>query len=168
MSSYTFSKLNPPPPPPLTSKTLNVSSAEISNLIAPTPSHAFIKGLPVQYYAAQGFLNFSLLEQFTASIDFGIQPFTYLNFSNTTTIPSPYIVVKLKNLPEGTIFMVNGPTSWEGTTGILTLEDRDENGNFLPNYILEINPRGTSGSPSSYVNILVGRDSNGLMARAMN
>ena len=167
MSSYNYSKWNPPPPPPLTQPSVNVSAAEITTIAGTTPSHAFIEGLPVQYYAAIGFLNFSLLTAFTARINFATQPFTYLNISNVTTDPSPFIKVELEFVPVGTIFMVNGPTSWEGTTGILVLLDKDENGDPLPNEVLEIEPRGTPGSPSNYVNIMVGRDENGLVARAM-
>ena len=167
MSSFAYNQLNPPPPPPANSISINVASAEISTLVASTPSHAHIMGLPIQYVTISSFLNFSLITQEEISIDFSLEPFTYLNFSNVTTDPSPKITVRLKHVPIGTFFIVNGPVSWETSKGQLILEDTDSSGNPLPNAILEIEPRGTPETPTNYTNFLVGRDESGFVARAM-
>ena len=167
MSSFTLNQLNPPPTPPANGESLNVASAEISRIFASTPSHAYILGIPVQYITVTSFLNFSLLTQENIYIDYSNEPFTYLNFSNATTDPSPVINVYIKNVPLGTLFMANGPVSWEGTKGKLILQDTDPFGNPLPNSELIIEPRGTVDLPTNYTNYFIGRDESGLVARAL-
>lgn len=167
MSSFNLNKFNPPPPPPLIPRSENISAAEIDKQIASTPSHAYLQGIPVQYVSLNNFYTRTPLILDDITIDFSVESFTYLNFSNTTTDAASKIIVRLKHVPIGTFFMVNGPTSWISYSGQLILEDKDNSGNNLTNSILDIPARGVEGSPSNYVNILVGRDSTGLVAKAL-
>ena len=162
-----YNKWNPPPVPPTNNKSINVSAAEITSFAASTPSNPYKQGLPIQFVNQFGSSNDVI------HIDYNETPFTYLNISNvaedgTSVDPSEFILVTVEHVPLGTVFIINGPTSWVADKGILAIIDRDSSGNLLPNAILEVDPRGEDGSLTAYVNIMVARDETGFVARAMS
>ena len=151
----------PPPPPPIQSSG-KVQSLELSNTKSIIPYNPYIFGLPIQYSNDLVYNKFRvpsvpklILNEF--EIDYDIHPFTYLNFSNLTNDPSPQLILKLYNVPIGSIFIINGPVSWILGQGIIQLEDNLS----LPNAAIDIPNRTT------YKNIMIMRNSTGLVGSPM-
>ena len=164
----TYNKYNPPPPPVYTAASGQFMSGNIQNIKSVVPSNPYLTGLPVQFLTIPENSNRTTNTQSIIYIDFNFTPFTYLNFSNLTDDPSDFFTVYISNVPIGTIFIVNGPTSWKTDSGILTLTDTDSFGGVLPNASLTINARGTITSPTVYINMMVIRATSGFVAKAFN
>jgi hypothetical protein len=163
-----FSRWNPPPPTVSTSSSEQISHAEISQIIGANPSNPYLEGLPILYRTIPFDPSIIAINNRTVKINFNETPFTYLNISDITNSSSESIFVELKNVPIGTIFIVNGPSSFEGAAVCqLILKDLDSDGNPLLNDILDIQAKGTIEEPTEYVNIIVCRIDTGLVGRAM-
>lgn len=168
LSSIQYGKFNPPPPPVYPAGSIMASSVETQHIQSTTPSNPYISGLPVQFLSIPEDSDRTTNIQPEISIDFEKTPFTYLNFSNITADSSEQFTVFISNVPLGTVFILNGPTSWTAASGILTLTDTDSSGVALPNASLTIDARGTVAIPTAFVNIIVVRNSTGLLGRAMS
>lgn len=170
LNAPSYNQYNPPPPPLYPGKSIHASAVETNTLnVVDNPSKPYLSGLPVQFVTIPENAARSSNTTTEIYIDFAVDPFTYLNFSNINdTELSPEFTVFLSHVPIGTIFVTNGPVEWETTAGNIVLLDTDSSGGTLPNATLEINERGTVDTPTDYVNILVVRDSTGLVAKSMN
>lgn len=151
------SKYNPPPQGLfLPSSSAEVSAAYINRKISPTPYFPYLEGIPPGTISIQN----DGIEVYTFNINFTETPFTYLNASNVTTEPSPSITFIISNVPIGTMFIINGPTSYKsGATGLLILQ---ENPPYNASYSLTILDQSIAK------NQLVIRNSKGLVAKALN
>ena len=120
-SSSEYGKFNPPPPGGFVpNNSLEVGFAFINRMVAPTPSNPYLLGLPPASVE-----NTDSTTDPSYTIDFSKTPFTYLNASFLTTEPgSTDLKIALKNVPIGTMFLINGPPSYTpGKVGFLQLLD---------------------------------------------
>lgn len=170
LSLQTYDKFNPPPPPVYTAKSVHAQAFETKTVKSVNnPSKPYLSGLPIQFLTIPEDAKRTTNITSEIFINFSENPFTYLNFSNINDDElSPEFNVFLSNVPIGTVFVINGPVQWDTNPGNLILLDTDSNGGTLPNATLEVNERGTITIPTVYVNIMVVRDSTGLVARSMN
>jgi hypothetical protein len=152
-----YSKYNPPPQGLfLPSSSAEVFAAYINRKISPTPYFPYIEGIPPGTVSIQN----NGVEEYTFVIDFTETPFTYLNASNVTNVPSPSLNFFIKKVPIGAMFMINGPSSYQtGATGRIVLQ---ENPPYKVGYALDILPQTIAK------NQLVIRNSQGLVAKALN
>lgn len=151
-----YSKYNPPPQGIfLPSSSAEVSAAYINRKISCTPYFPYLEGIPPGTISIQN----DGTEVYTFEIDFTQTPFTYLNASNVTTDLCPNITFRIKNVPIGSMFVINGPKQYQaGATGRIIL--------------IEIFPYNASQSLPIYdqttvKNQLVVRNSKGLVAKAL-
>lgn len=152
-----YSKYNPPPQGLfLPSSSAEVSAAYINRKVSPTPYFPYIEGIPPGTISLQN----SGVEEYTFVIDFTETPFTYLNASNVTNVPSPTLTFYLKKVPIGAMFIINGPTSFQlGASGRIILQ---ENPPYNSTYALTILPQTVAK------NQLIIRNSKGLVGKALN
>lgn len=123
----------------------NISSAKINERKECTPSFAYNKGLPLEYYSINEFSH-------SFFIDFANTPFTYLNIGGTFNISTTNINdinssvdtnVFISNVPIGTMFIINGPKKIRNGYNVkLYINDYDMNipsRDTVLNYLIVLN-----------------------------